>query len=82
MVPAAAAVNRPLPTRPAKAGSCPEPPPETMDTLGEEEDDDASGRRKMILFSRSKAREGFVRVRECRAVRTRLSGSEKKCFAW
>lgn len=35
----------------------------------------------MILLGRSKAREGFVRVREWRAELTRWVGSEKKCFA-
>lgn len=41
----------------------------------------ASGRRKMILFCRSRARDGFVRVSELSAVRTRWFGSEKKCLA-
>jgi hypothetical protein len=78
MLPATEAVNRPLPTKPAKAGSCPEPPPEMTATFDLEE---ASGRRKMILFSLSNARDGLVIVRELRAARTSLLGSEKKCFA-
>lgn len=78
MVPATLALSKPLPTRPAKAGSWPEPPPETIETLLDEE---TSGRRKMILFSGSKAREGFVRVMELRALETSWSGFEKKCFA-
>jgi hypothetical protein len=41
----------------------------------------ASGRRKTILFSLSSASEGFVRVSELRAVRTRWFGSVKKCLA-
>lgn len=35
----------------------------------------------MILFSSSKAREGFVMVRARRASMTREKASEKKCFA-
>ena len=77
-MPAIEASKNPWPTKPAKAGSWPEPPPEMMATfffLSE------SGRRKMILFSGSKAREGFVRVKEWRAVTTKWFGSEKKCLA-
>jgi hypothetical protein len=79
IVPATEASQRPLPTKPAKAGSWPEPPPVMMETLPGLRV--ASGRRKIILFWASNAREGFVRVRELSAVRTRWFGSEKKCLA-
>lgn len=79
MVPATAASQRPWPTKPAKAGSWPEPPPVTMETLFGLRG--ASGRRKTILFSTSNARDGLVRVREFSAVRTRWLGSVKKCLA-
>lgn len=78
MVPATAPARIPLPTYPAKAGSWPEPPPLITATLSREL---ASGLRKMILCSRSKARDGLVRVSEFRAVKTRWSGSEMKCLA-
>jgi hypothetical protein len=78
MVPATEASRNPCPTKPAKAGSWPEPPPEMIATFFFVRE---SGRRKMILCSGSKARDGFVRVREWRAVRTRWVGSEKKCLA-
>lgn len=41
MVPATAPLSRPGPTKAAKEGSCPEPPPEMMETWGLA----ASGRR-------------------------------------
>lgn len=79
IVPATAASQRPWPTKPAKAGSWPEPPPVTMETLFGFRG--ASGRRKTILFSTSNARDGLVRVREFNAVKTRWFGSVKKCLA-
>lgn len=79
IVPATEASQSPLPTKPAKAGSWPEPPPVTIETFFGFRG--LSGRRKTILFSRSRAKEGFVRVREFSAVRTRWFGSVKKCLA-
>ena len=35
----------------------------------------------MILFGSSKTRDGFVRVRDLRAVMTACTGSWRKCFA-
>lgn len=76
MVPEMAAVRRPVPTNEEKEGSCPEPPPERRDTLELEGED-----WWRILFETSRVRDGFVRVRECRAERTRAVGSVRKCFA-
>lgn len=69
-----------MPTKPAKAGSWPEPPPETMETFGFAETSGV-GRRYMILLALSNAREGFVKVRDARAELTICVGSEKKCLA-
>jgi hypothetical protein len=67
-----------LPTKPANPGSWPEPPPDIIETFAEP----ASfvGLLYMILLGASKAREGFVIVRECSAVLTRCVGSSMKCF--
>jgi hypothetical protein len=90
MVPATEAVKRPRPTKDAKEGSWPEPPPDMRDTGGEEEEVAFTielglglevGFMYTILFSASRATEGLVRGMEARAVLTRWVGSFMKCFA-
>ena len=77
MVPATAPLKQPGPTKAAKEGSCPEPPPETTDTCGSA----ASGLRYTTLFSLSRATLGLVSVMECSAEATSWLGSLRKCLA-
>lgn len=76
IVPATPAVRSPRPTKPAKEGSWPEPPPEmrlTVEGVGVDW--------YIILLGASREMLGFARVRECSAVLTRTVGSLKKCLA-
>jgi hypothetical protein len=75
MVPATAPERRPAPTKDAKLGSWPDPPPETMETC------EAPFLRYMILFAMSHWTEGLVWGMLRRAVLTRWVGSCMKCFA-
>lgn len=79
-MPATEAVRRPGPTRDAKEGSWPEPPPEMSETVDPLLDVEV-GRWYMILLEASRATAGLVRVMEWRAVWTRWVGSLMKCLA-
>lgn len=78
-MPATLAVRRPRPTKDAKEGSWPEPPPAMRET--DEEEGDKEGFRYIILLGASRDTEGLVKGMEASAVLTKWVGSLIKCLA-